>query len=52
MDRNARREDSDDVFSGNLRPLGLKAVTRISLAHYNSVDEVDACLEALSEVLP
>ncbi|MFM9269744.1 aminotransferase class V-fold PLP-dependent enzyme [Halomonas elongata] len=44
---------SDDVFSGNiLRPLGLKAVTRISLAHYNSVDEVDACLAALAEVLP
>lgn len=44
---------SDDVFSGNiLRPLGLKAVTRISLAHYNSVEEVDACLAALAEVLP
>lgn len=44
---------SDDVFSGNiLRPLGLKAVTRVSLAHYNSVDEVDACLGVLSEVLP
>lgn len=44
---------SDDVFSGNiLRPLGLKAVTRVSLAHYNSADEVDACLAALAEVLP
>ncbi|MWJ27033.1 aminotransferase class V-fold PLP-dependent enzyme [Halomonas sp. ZH2S] len=44
---------SDDVFSGNiLRPLGLKAVTRVSLAHYNSVDEIDACLGVLSEVLP
>jgi selenocysteine lyase/cysteine desulfurase len=44
---------SDDVFSGNiLRPLGLKAVTRVSLAHYNSVEEIDACLAALAEVLP
>ena len=44
---------SDDVFSGNiLRPLGLKAVTRISLAHYNSTEEIDACLGALAEVLP
>ncbi|WP_052063479.1 aminotransferase class V-fold PLP-dependent enzyme [Nitrincola sp. A-D6] len=43
---------SDDVFSGNiLRPLGLKAVTRISLAHYNSVEEIDACLAALQEIL-
>lgn len=44
---------SDDVFSGNiLRPLGLKAITRVSLAHYNSADEIDACLAALAEVLP
>lgn len=44
---------SDDVFSGNiLRPLGLRAVTRVSLAHYNSAVEVDACLAALAEVLP
>lgn len=44
---------SDDVYSGNiLRPLGLKAVTRVSLAHYNSADEIDACLAALAEVLP
>ncbi|WP_228716976.1 aminotransferase class V-fold PLP-dependent enzyme [Billgrantia pellis] len=43
----------DDVYSGNiLRPLGLKAVTRVSLAHYNSADEIDACLAALAEVLP
>ncbi|SDK38269.1 aminotransferase class V-fold PLP-dependent enzyme [Billgrantia gudaonensis] len=44
---------SDDVYSGNiLRPLGLKAVTRVSLAHYNSADEIDTCLAALAEVLP
>ncbi|GGX95561.1 cysteine desulfurase [Litchfieldella qijiaojingensis] len=44
---------SNDVFSGNiLRPLGLDAVTRISLAHYNSVDEIDTCLSALAEILP
>lgn len=44
---------SDDAYSGNiLRPLGLQAVTRVSLAHYNSADEVDACLAALAEVLP
>lgn len=44
---------SDDVFSGNiLRPLRLKAVTRVSLAHYNSADEVDVCLAALAEILP
>lgn len=43
---------SDDVFSGNiLRPLGLKAVTRISLAHYNSAAEIDACLAALQKIL-
>ncbi|GHC28209.1 aminotransferase class V-fold PLP-dependent enzyme [Aidingimonas halophila] len=43
---------SDDVFSGNiLRPMGLKAVTRISLAHYNSAAEIDLCLEALAEIL-
>lgn len=44
---------SDDVFSGNiLRPLGLKAVTRILLAHYNSADEVNVCLASLGEMLP
>ncbi|PAU74816.1 aminotransferase class V-fold PLP-dependent enzyme [Halomonas salipaludis] len=44
---------SDDVYSGNiLRPLRLPAVTRISLAHYNSVEEIDTCLAALVEVLP
>lgn len=44
---------TDDVFSGNiLRPLGLTAVTRISLAHYNSLAEIDTCLAALSELLP
>ena len=44
---------TDDVFSGNiLRPLGLKAVTRISMAHYNSAEEIDASLAALAEILP
>jgi len=44
---------SNDVFSGNiLRPLGLEAVTRISMAHYNSPEEIDTCLVALSEILP
>lgn len=44
---------TDDVFSGNiLRPLGLPAVTRISLAHYNSEAEIDTCLTALAELLP
>ncbi|SEL94855.1 aminotransferase class V-fold PLP-dependent enzyme [Halomonas daqiaonensis] len=44
---------TDDVFSGNiLRPLGLKAVTRISMAHYNSAEEIDTCLAALAEILP
>lgn len=43
---------SDDAFSGNiLRPLGLKAVTRISLAHYNSASEIDTCLAALQRTL-
>lgn len=42
----------DDTFSGNiLRPLGLPSVTRISLAHYNTFDEVDQCLAALKEIL-
>lgn len=42
----------DDTFSGNiLRPLGLPSVTRISLAHYNSIDEVDQCLVALEKIL-
>lgn len=44
---------SDDVFSGNiLRPLGLKSVTRVSLTHYNSAEEIDLCLAALAEILP
>lgn len=43
---------SDDAFSGNiLRPLGLSSVTRISLAHYNTPAEVDACLQELGTML-
>lgn len=42
----------DDAYSGNiLRPLGLPSVTRVSLAHYNTPEEVDACLSALTEVV-
>lgn len=42
----------DDAYSGNiLRPLGLPSVTRVSLAHYNTLEEVDACLAALKDVL-
>ncbi|RQW70281.1 aminotransferase class V-fold PLP-dependent enzyme [Halomonas sp. YLB-10] len=42
----------DDAYSGNiLRPLGLPSVTRVSLAHYNTPFEVDACLAALKDVL-
>lgn len=38
----------DDAYSGNiLRPMDLPSVTRISLAHYNTLSEVDACLSAL-----
>ncbi|WP_236645383.1 aminotransferase class V-fold PLP-dependent enzyme [Aidingimonas lacisalsi] len=43
---------SNDVFSGNiLRPLSMDAVTRISVAHYNSITEIDTCLSVLSEIL-
>jgi len=42
----------DDAYSGNiLRPLGLPSVSRVSLAHYNTVGEVDACLTALKVIL-
>ena len=42
----------DDAYSGNiLRPLGLPSVTRVSLAHYNTPLEVDACLAALKDIL-
>lgn len=42
----------NDAFSGNiLRPLGLSSVTRISMAHYNTIAEVDACLVALKAIL-
>ncbi|MGO2383740.1 MAG: aminotransferase class V-fold PLP-dependent enzyme [Halomonas sp.] len=42
---------SDDAFSGNiLRPFGLASITRISLAHYNTPEEIDICLQALGTI--
>jgi cysteine desulfurase / selenocysteine lyase len=43
---------SNDAFSGNvLRPLGLSSAVRISVAHYNTEDEVEYCLRAIEEIL-
>ncbi|WP_435105935.1 aminotransferase class V-fold PLP-dependent enzyme [Arhodomonas sp. AD133] len=42
---------SNDVFSGNiLRPLQLESVARVSLAHYNTVDEVTSFLRAWRDI--
>jgi cysteine desulfurase/selenocysteine lyase len=52
-DRNIRiHARSNDVFSGNiLNPLNLESVSRVSLAHYNSSEEVNYFLEQLEEIL-
>ncbi|MCV6611928.1 MAG: aminotransferase class V-fold PLP-dependent enzyme [Amphritea sp.] len=43
---------SNDLYSGNiLRPLGLESVARVSLAHYNTVEEVEYFLENLHQTL-
>ncbi|TCK05773.1 aminotransferase class V-fold PLP-dependent enzyme [Marinobacterium mangrovicola] len=43
---------SADAYSGNiLRPLGLTSVARVSLGHYNSLEEVTALLAALEKIL-
>ncbi|MGX9417780.1 aminotransferase class V-fold PLP-dependent enzyme [Vibrio sp. WJH972] len=43
---------SNDLYSGNiLRPLGLESVARVSLAHYNSENEIIFFLEQLIEIL-
>lgn len=40
-----------DHYSGNiLDPLGLEAAVRVSLCHYNSMDEVRALLTAMKEI--
>ncbi|MEM6939108.1 MAG: aminotransferase class V-fold PLP-dependent enzyme [Pseudomonadota bacterium] len=42
-----------DHYSGNiLTPLGMKAAVRVSLCHYNTMDEVRALLTALKEIAP
>ncbi|CAN0073979.1 unnamed protein product, partial [Chrysoparadoxa australica] len=41
-----------DHYSGNiLTPLGQADCVRVSLAHYNSLDEVRAFLTAMREIL-
>ena len=41
-----------DTYSGNiLRPLGLDSVSRVSLAHYNTLDEVFYFLEQFEDFL-
>ena len=41
----------DDHYSGNiLTPLGLNSAVRVSLCHYNSMEEVKALLAALGEI--
>ena len=41
-----------DHYSGNiLNPLGLPAAVRVSLCHYNSIDEVAAFLTAMREIV-
>jgi selenocysteine lyase/cysteine desulfurase len=43
---------SNDAYSGNiLRPLKLESVSRVSLAHYNSLEEVIYFLEKLREII-
>ena len=38
-------------YSGNiLTPLGLDAAVRVSLCHYNSLDEIRALLAALKDI--
>ena len=40
-----------DVYSGNiLRPLGLESVTRVSVGHYNTLDEVLYFLEQFEDL--
>ncbi len=40
-----------DHYSGNiLTPLGLDAAVRVSLCHYNTLDEVRALLAALKDI--
>ena len=40
-----------DHYSGNiLTPLGLDAAVRVSLCHYNSMDEVRALLTAMKDI--
>ena len=41
-----------DHYSGNvLTPLGMEAAVRVSLCHYNSLEEVAAFLGAMKEIL-
>jgi selenocysteine lyase/cysteine desulfurase len=41
-----------DAYSGHtLARLGIDAVTRVSLAHYNTIEEVDHFLFALNEII-
>lgn len=43
---------SSDIYSGNiLRPLGLDSVVRVSLAHYNTAEEVGIFLDTMEELL-
>ena len=43
----------DDEYSGHiLADLGLKDALRVSLCHYNSPEEIRACLRALYEIAP
>jgi cysteine desulfurase/selenocysteine lyase len=40
-----------DHYSGNiLKPLGLDAAVRVSLCHYNTLDEVRALLTAIKDI--
>ena len=41
-----------DHYSGNiLRPLGLESCVRVSMCHYNTVDEVKAFLVAIADLI-
>ena len=42
----------DDAYSGNiLRPLNLTSVSRVSLGHYNSQEEIEMFLRSMARVL-
>lgn len=43
---------TNDLFSANvLNPLGLNSVARVSVAHYNTTDEINTFLKAVKEII-